>query len=70
MPIKEIKVNLPQGTYETIVFASDDGLSEIGKIKQLIDDMKDWNNEIPRCTWWITQLTKLLTKKVNAKNGG
>jgi hypothetical protein len=69
MPIKEIKINLPQGTYETIVFAVDDGLSEIGKIKQLIDDMKDWRNEIPRCNWWITQLKKLLNKRVNAKNG-
>lgn len=64
MPLKEIKVNLPQGTYETIVFSADDGLTPIGKYKQILDDMEDWKDVIPRCRWWIANIIKLLAKKV------
>lgn len=69
MPIKEIKVNLPQGTYETIVFDCDGGLSEIGKITQIIGDMEYWSDTVPRCNWWLTQLKRLLAKRVEERNG-
>ena len=68
MPIKEIKINLPQGTYETIVFAADDGLSPLGKYVQLLEDMEEWKDSIPRCRWWIAKIKMLLAKR-GYKNG-
>jgi len=61
MPVKEIKVNT--GNFETIGFQVDEGLTGVGKYRQLLDDLEEWKEAIPRCQWWITNIKKLLAKR-------
>ena len=56
------KVNLPQGTYETMTFMSDD-LPIEEAYKQVLEELEEWSGEVPRCNWWITKIKELLFRR-------
>ena len=59
----KIGITVNTGNFESIRFDSDDLPVEEAYI-QLKDQLGEWVRSIPRCSWWITEINKILATPV------
>lgn len=59
----KVGITVNTGNFESIRFDSDDLLAEEAYL-QLKERLEEWVRSIPRCSWWITEINKILAPPV------
>lgn len=58
----KVRITVNTGNYESLQLESDDLPIEEAYL-QLKNELADWADNIPRCSWWITQINKILLRR-------